>query len=74
VREVRVTVGNVKPDLLHPGSQTHLVYQAPIPKSDRPPLVATVLHYLVIFAFTNFPFAATFTARNITHITIALGH
>ena len=50
VREVRVTVRNVKPDLLHPGSQTYLVYQGPIPKLDRPPLVATVLYYLVVFA------------------------
>ena len=74
VREVRVTVRNVKPDLLHPGSQTYLVCQGFIPKLDRPPLVATVLYHLVIFAFTNFPFAAIFTACNITHGTMSLGH
>jgi hypothetical protein len=73
VREVKVTVRSVKPDLLHPGSQTYLVYQGPIPKSDRPTLVATVLYYLLIFAFTNFPFAAIFTAFNITHSTWGLG-
>jgi hypothetical protein len=74
MREVRVTVRNVKPDLLHPGSQTYLVCQGSIPNLDRPPLVATVLYYLVIFAFINFPFVATFTACNITNDTINLGH
>ena len=75
MREVRVTVRNVKPDLLHPGSQMYLACKGPIvPKLDRPPLVATVLYYLVTFVFTNFPFVATFTACNITHSTISLGH
>ena len=74
VRQIRATVRNVEPDLLHPGSQSYLVYQGSIPKLDRPPLVATVLYYLVIFAFTNFPFVAIFTACNITHGTMSLGH
>ena len=64
MREVRAMVGNAKPDLLQPGSQTRLVkvYKGSIPKLDRPPLAATVLYYLVNFAFTNFPFVAIFTA------------
>jgi hypothetical protein len=74
MREARATVRNVKPDSLHPGSQSCLVYQGSIPNLDRPPLVATVLHHLVIFAFTNFPLAAIFTACNITHGAMSLGH
>jgi hypothetical protein len=64
---VSIANGGIKPDSLHPVSQSHLACQGPIPKLGRPPLVAVALHRPATFAFANFPFVATFAACDVAH-------